>query len=197
MDKVEFQLDGGAWTTYVEPVVVTGDGPHTLNYRSADKAGNVEAATSLALKVDRDRPLTTADFQQTGNQVALAATDATSGVEKIEYCLDGGAWTTYTAAVAVTGVGDHELRYHAVDKAGNVEETKAATITIEDAEPTIVITGIEDGGTYGDGADLTIAWEGGGRRRQDGDRHARRPAARRRARSSCSTSSPWASTSSW
>ncbi|WP_083949939.1 ThuA domain-containing protein [Herbidospora yilanensis] len=158
VEKTEFQLDGGAWTTYVEPVVVTGDGPHTLNYRSVDKAGNVETAKSLALKVDATTPLTTADFLP-GNQVALAATDATSGVEKIEYSLDGGDWTTYTAAVAVTGVGDHQLRYRAIDKAGNVEETKAATITIEDTEPTIVITGIEGGGTYGDGGDVTIAWE--------------------------------------
>ncbi len=158
VDKTEFQLDGGAWTTYVEPVTVTGDGPHTLNYRSADKTGNVETARSLALKVDATTPLTTADFLP-GNQVALAATDATSGVEKIEYSLDGGAWTTYTAAVPVTGVGDHELRYRAIDKAGNVEETKAATITIEDTEPTIVITGLQDGGSYGDGGDVTIGWE--------------------------------------
>ncbi len=123
---------------------------------------------------------------------------ATSGVEKIEHSLDGGAWTTYTAAVAVTGAGDHELRYRRGRQGrSNVEETKAATITIEDVEPTIVITGIEDGGTYGDGADLTIAWEvaGAGVKTVTGTLDGQPlivgldPAA--------STSSPWASTSSW
>ena len=57
--------------------------------------------------------------------------------------------------------GDHELRYRATDKAGNVEETKAATIKIEDGatEPTILISGVADGTEYGDSQDLTIAWE--------------------------------------
>ncbi|GAA1024344.1 hypothetical protein Aple_099890 [Acrocarpospora pleiomorpha] len=161
--RTEFQLDGGAWTTYLEPVVITGDGPHTLNYRSADKAGNVEAAKSLALKVDATAPATTADFLPVGQgtvPVTLAATDATSGVEKIEYALDSGDWTPYTTTVNVTGVGDHELRYRATDKAGNVEETKAATIKIEEeAAPTILISGVADGTEYGDSQDLTIAWE--------------------------------------
>ncbi|MEO3859371.1 ThuA domain-containing protein [Acrocarpospora sp. B8E8] len=163
VDRTEFQLDGGAWTTYLEPVVITGDGPHTLNYRSVDKAGNVEAAKALALKVDATAPATTADFLPVGQgtvPVTLAATDATSGVEKIEYALDSGDWTPYTAAVNVTGVGDHELRYRATDKAGNVEDTKAATIKIEpEAAPTILISGVADGTEYGDSQDLTIAWE--------------------------------------
>ncbi|WP_440071155.1 ThuA domain-containing protein [Streptosporangium sp. OZ121] len=163
VDKTEFQLDGGAWTAYLEPVVITGDGDHTLAYRSVDKAGNVEEAKTLAVKVDATAPVTTADFLPVGQDtvpVTLAATDATSGVEKIEYALDSGDWTPYTTTVDVTGVGDHELRYRATDKAGNVEETKAATIKIEDgAEPTILISGVADGTEYGDSKDLTIAWE--------------------------------------
>ncbi len=109
-------------------------------------------------------PVTTADFLPVGQgsvPVALAATDATSGVDKIEYALDGGAWTAYTAAVNVTGVGDHTLQYRATDKAGNVEETKAATIKIEETptEPTILISGVSEGASYGDSTNVTIAWE--------------------------------------
>ncbi|WP_436759233.1 ThuA domain-containing protein [Streptosporangium sp. V21-05] len=164
VDKTEFQLDNGAWTTYLEPVVITGDGNHTLAYRSVDKAGNVEATKTLAVKVDATAPTTTADFLPVGQgtvPVTLAAADATSGVEKIEYALDSGDWTPYTTTVNVTGAGDHELRYRATDKAGNVEETKAATIKIEDGgtAPTILISGVADGTEYGDSQDLTIAWE--------------------------------------
>ncbi|WP_329091393.1 ThuA domain-containing protein [Streptosporangium sp. NBC_01469] len=164
VDKTEFQLDNGAWTTYLEPVVITGDGNHTLAYRSVDKAGNVEATKTLAVKVDATAPTTTADFLPVGQNtvpVTLAAADATSGVEKIEYALDSGDWTPYTTTVNVTGVGDHELRYRATDKAGNVEETKAATIKIEEGgtQPTILISGVADGTEYGDSQDLTIAWE--------------------------------------
>jgi hypothetical protein len=48
----------------------------------------------------------------------LSATDECSGVARIEYSLDGGAWTTYTGAFQ-TGSG--RVRYRAIDRAGNVE----------------------------------------------------------------------------
>ncbi len=162
VDKTEYQIDGGAWTTYTTAFSVAGDGNHTVNYRSVDKAANTEATKSLALKLDVTAPVTTADFLPVGQDtvpVTLAATDATSGVEKIEYALDGGAWTAYTAAVNVSGVGEHQLQYRATDKAGNVEETKAATIKIEENEPTILISGVSEGASYGDSTDVTIAWE--------------------------------------
>ncbi|WP_459805221.1 ThuA domain-containing protein [Herbidospora sp. RD11066] len=164
ISKTEYQVDGGAWTTYTTSFAVAGDGNHTVSYRSVDKANNTETAKSLALKIDVTAPVTTADFLPVGQgtvPVTLAATDATSGVDKIEYSLDGGAWTAYTTTVNVTGVGDHTLQYRATDKAGNVETTKAATIKIEDVatEPTILISGVSEGASYGDSTDVTIAWE--------------------------------------
>jgi len=142
VDKTEYQLDGGAWTTYTEPIAVTGDGEHNLAYRSVDKAGNVEETKTLAVKVDATAPTTTSTAGSPDNggvPVTLSATDETSGVEKIEYSLDGGDWTPYTETVNVTGEGDHELRYRATDKAGNVEEIKTETVTVSDA-PAIPLT---------------------------------------------------------
>ncbi|GAA0973887.1 hypothetical protein GCM10009555_029350 [Acrocarpospora macrocephala] len=161
VDRTEYQLDGGAWTGYAEPVVITGDGSHTLAYRSADKAGNVEAAKTLAVKVDATAPVTTADTTPVGGvSVVLSAADATSGVAGTEYSLDGGAWTPYTQTVVISGEGEHELRYRSTDKAGNVEEIKAVTVKIEDSvAPTVLITGVADGTRYGDSLDLPIGWE--------------------------------------
>ncbi|WP_327046742.1 PQQ-dependent sugar dehydrogenase [Microbispora sp. NBC_01189] len=51
VDKTEYRLDGGDWTAYTEPLNVTGDGSHTLAYRSTDKAGNVEEAKTLTLTI--------------------------------------------------------------------------------------------------------------------------------------------------
>ena len=51
VDKTEYQLDGGDWTAYTEPVKVTGEGQHTLRYRSTDKAGNVEETKTLTLTI--------------------------------------------------------------------------------------------------------------------------------------------------
>ncbi|ETK33557.1 ThuA domain-containing protein [Microbispora sp. ATCC PTA-5024] len=49
--KTEYKLDGGDWTAYTEPVKVSGEGQHTLAYRSTDKAGNAEEAKTLTLTI--------------------------------------------------------------------------------------------------------------------------------------------------
>ena len=53
----EFSTDGGeTWQTYTAPVTLASDGTHTLLYRSADRAGNVETAKSLVFKIDQTAP---------------------------------------------------------------------------------------------------------------------------------------------
>ncbi|MBO0847725.1 MAG: DUF1349 domain-containing protein, partial [Nocardioides sp.] len=165
--RTEYQLDGGAWTAYAEPVTVSGDGQHTVAYRSADKAGNVETAKTLAVKIDATAPLTTAAFAP-GNDagwhngavpVALTAADATSGVDTTQYKLDDGAWTAYTGSVDVTGDGEHTLLYRSTDKAGNVETEKAATIKVDATKPTVLVSGVADGRLYGDSQDVRIIWQ--------------------------------------
>ncbi|WP_020666603.1 ThuA domain-containing protein [Amycolatopsis nigrescens] len=111
-------------------------------------------------------PTTTATFEQPGSTgwhpgqvpVSLAAADTGSGVAKIEYNLDGGAWQPYTEPVVVTGDGDHTLLYRAVDNAGNVEADKAATIRIDGAKPTLMVAGVAKGRVYGDATDLVVSW---------------------------------------
>ncbi|MFE7393413.1 ThuA domain-containing protein [Streptomyces sp. NPDC057582] len=167
VDRTEYQLDGGAWTGYTTPVTVSGDGSHTLAYRSADKAGNVENAKTLAVKVDATAPMTTAEYAAGSDDgwhnqavaVSLTAKDETSGVAGIQYSLDDGPWTPYTDVVTVSGEGQHELRYRSTDKAGNVENVKAVTAKIDTKAPTVLISGVAAGEKYGDSQDLGIGWK--------------------------------------
>jgi glucose/arabinose dehydrogenase len=107
-------------------------------------------------------PVTVADFANPGDwhpgqvPVALSATDAGSGVARTEYKLDNGAWTPYTAPVVVTGDGQHTLLYRSVDKDGNVEPDKAATIMIDASKPTLLVSGVADGRVYGDATDVVV-----------------------------------------
>jgi hypothetical protein len=55
LDHSEYQIDGGGWTLYEAPFKVNGIGKHLLEYRSVDKAGNVEEANSLTLTIRRRR----------------------------------------------------------------------------------------------------------------------------------------------
>ncbi|GAB2584993.1 hypothetical protein GCM10027168_17240 [Streptomyces capparidis] len=62
--------------------------------------------------------------------VTLSATDAGSGVERVEYALDGGAYQPYTAPVAVHAVGDHTMAFRAADRAGNVSAVRSVAFTV-------------------------------------------------------------------
>ena len=106
-----------------------------VTYRSTDAEGNVEADKTVTVRIDKTAPVSTATPDGgtfTGpTSVTLAATDGGSGVGSIEYRLDGGAWTTYSGAVQISGNGAHTLEHRATDVAGNVSAVRSATYTIQ------------------------------------------------------------------
>ena len=52
MDYTESRVDGGAWGKGTS-VTVSAPGAHTVEYRSADKAGNVETAKSVGFSIEQ------------------------------------------------------------------------------------------------------------------------------------------------
>ncbi|MEW2431512.1 ThuA domain-containing protein [Micromonospora sp. NPDC047644] len=101
----------------------------------------------LSTKVaDETAPVTTAAVSGTPTDgwhtgpvtITLTGADEAggSGLASTEYQLDGSTtWTAYTAPVAVTGDGEHELRFRSTDKAGNVEATKTVSVKIDATAP--------------------------------------------------------------
>ncbi len=140
-----YALDGGAWTPYAAPLTVN-DGTHTLTFRAADRAGHT-AETSLNVRVDTQPPVlqTALDGEQANGwyltQVTLTVTAAESGsgLARIEYAAEGGAWQPYTAPVTF-GDGAHSLRIRAVDLAGNAAESAPLTFRVDGAPPRIRLT---------------------------------------------------------
>ncbi|MFD5495561.1 OmpL47-type beta-barrel domain-containing protein [Streptomyces sp. GDS52] len=94
--------------------------------------------------------------------VAVTATDAGSGVDRIEYAIGAdGAWQPYTAPVVVDQVGTHTVRYRALDKAGNVSAEQSVGFTVV-APPTDDTTAPETSATVAgqknaDGAYIDMA----------------------------------------
>ncbi|ONK10086.1 family 16 glycoside hydrolase [Streptomyces sp. MP131-18] len=93
--------------------------------------------------------------------VSLAATDEGSGVESIEYALDGGEFAPYEAPVVLDTVGEHTITYRASDVAGNVSEDQETTVNVvepsgEDTTPPEVSATV-DGEQDADGNYLTMA----------------------------------------
>jgi hypothetical protein len=137
VQQTQYRVDGGSWQTGTS--VSFANGLHSVDYYSTDYAGNAEAANSCQVKIDGVAPIT----QQSGADdawhtspvaVSFTATDATSGVAKTEYKLDGGPWVT-GSGVTVTTDGDHALSYRSTDNAGNVETAKACHVKIDTSAP--------------------------------------------------------------
>ncbi|WP_431729896.1 ThuA domain-containing protein [Verrucosispora sp. TAA-831] len=146
-----YSADGNTWTTLTE-LTNAAVGP-TPKVGLFALGGNQTASKQVSFDyfrlstgtVDDTAPVTTAEVAGTPVQgwytgpttVTLAATDeGGSGVARTEYQLDDAdTWTTYTAPVAVSGDGEHELRFRSVDEAGNVEETRTVDVRIDTTAP--------------------------------------------------------------
>ncbi|MFI5755148.1 OmpL47-type beta-barrel domain-containing protein [Streptomyces sp. NPDC051569] len=147
VNTIEYAIGAdGAWQAYTAPVMVHETGTHTVRYRATDKAGNAAAEKSVDFTVveqppaqDTTAPETSAAVTGDKNangafitsaKVTLTATDADSGVDKVEYSLDGGPYLAYTAPVIVDRVGYHTVAHRATDKAGNTSQAKQASFSI-------------------------------------------------------------------
>jgi len=148
--RIEYSLDGAAFTTYTNAVVVSSLGMHMLHFRATDNAGNTSAEQMLHFTVvavpqpDTTPPTVTVAVAGTQDStgayagaatVTVTAADTESAVAKVEYVLDNGAWTTYTAPVVVRGLGAHTLRARATDTPGNTSAEKAVSFTVVAAGP--------------------------------------------------------------
>ncbi len=151
----EYRLDGGPWNAYGSPLDFDADGIHTVEYRSTDVAGNLETTRSVVLRIDTTPPeveitspsgplagLLGIDHVTLAGQdvvVAATATDATSGMARVELAVDGSVVDTDTDGsdgwsmtwdTTGTGPGLYELTAVAVDEAGNRGEDNITVLVL-------------------------------------------------------------------
>lgn len=164
--RIEYSLDGDPYVTYSSPIVVPDAGMHMLHFRATDNAGNTSAEQMSHFTIvepqEPDTTPPTVELALAGEQnendayvgratVTVTAADTESAVSKVEYALDSGAWTTYSAPVVVTGLGAHTVRARATDAAGNASAAESVTFNVvasgedgcevSDTRPTVVIDG--------------------------------------------------------
>lgn len=155
---IEYRLDGGPWTDYSQPIVLTGEGVFALEFRATDAAGNVEMSRALTVSIDRTGPVAEILSPSEGGLLGLeqkltwAGSDGGSGLRGYEYRVDGGAWTPISALTFDLGSladGVHTFAVRAVDNAGNLGEEASVSFTIDTTVPEIVSKSPQ-----GDGVDV-------------------------------------------
>ena len=129
---IEVSVDAGAWAAYTAPVSVTAEGAHTVRARSTDAAGNVSAIVETAFRIDGTAPAITPTADPVARTVKASATDAGSGLDKIEYRIDAAQeWTAYSGTILV-GLEETTVHLRASDKAGNVSAVLPVVVPASD-----------------------------------------------------------------
>lgn len=124
------------------------DGKHSIRYYAVDNVGNHSEPVELEFQVDSTAPTTKAILEGAihkvenktyvnGNaQVILKTGETVSGIDKVEYTINGGPVTTYQAPIIVSD-SKMEIKFRATDRAGNQEAWKMVNV-LSDSTPPII-----------------------------------------------------------
>lgn len=100
--SIEYSFDGATWNTYAAPVNITNNGTTTIQFRSTDNAGNVGAAGSLTVAIDKVVPAVTSTTPA-NNQINVD-TDANIVVTFSENIVAGSAYGNIMLKKGTTAV---------------------------------------------------------------------------------------------
>lgn len=129
------------------------DGDHLLRMRVRDVAGHL-SDTSQRIRVDTLAPVS-AFLPVNGPLSGLASlpgtsVDVTSGVARVEYSLDDSTtWQAVSLSEETWSIpydttlrpdGDYEILVRAIDQAGNVEDPRSLSVTVNNAPPKVSIS---------------------------------------------------------
>ena len=135
----QYRIDGGPWMPYA-PFVLAGEGAHSVDYYGQDGLGNKEPIKTAAVVVDNTAPAVTLSSSETlvpgvvntvspGTVFTVTAEDLLSGVQAVQYNIDGGPWQPATGSFNLAGMsaGQHTIAYTAADRVRNEAAPQALT----------------------------------------------------------------------
>jgi uncharacterized repeat protein (TIGR01451 family) len=155
-----YAVDGGSYTVYAAPFVLSGEGTHQVSFYSVDLAGNAETPQTRNFFIDTTAPQTqlllggvavagSSAVAVSSDAVSFSTADAGSGVAQTLYALDASTTPVPAAAPFLLQVGTHTLSYWSVDNLGNAEAARDAFLTVlaVDTAPPSVAVQPPDGST--------------------------------------------------
>jgi len=157
--QTKYRIDNGAWTNYDGQFTVS-DGTHSVDYYSADNAGNLEATkNSGSLQIDKSGPVwndeqysSSVVFESNGmTNFLINWTDTYSGLDSIDFLFDSGSGYEVYSPANVDGrrfnnwmldlpAGDYKFKWNATDKAGHYAESDEHAFTVTKAYANFTLT---------------------------------------------------------
>jgi hypothetical protein len=137
--RVEWSVDGSGFSQGSPPLqaTVSGHGSHTLTTRVWDNAGN-STERDETIQIDMVDPVNTTAVPPGGAQnnpytLPVTGTDSGSGLQKVEWKVDGGSVQSGAsgAQATITGHGIHTLETRVVDQVGRTSGWRMNTVNID------------------------------------------------------------------
>ena len=143
---INYKLDGGNTTVYTSPVTVAKEGLHTLEFNAIDNVNNTENIQKHSFVVDNTPPDIMSNFSikpigektvrdekyiiyPSNTMLYIAATDNSSGVELVEYKINGNEAQTIIPVKGFVS-GNYEVEIKAYDVLKN-KTSKVIRFAIE------------------------------------------------------------------
>ncbi|WP_299924526.1 ThuA domain-containing protein [uncultured Nocardioides sp.] len=159
---IEYRIgDATTWSAYDAPLTFDEPGTYLVRYRAADKAGNTAGGQLEVVVSEPGEPvepakpsvtMTTAPAAANGRAnwftAPVTVTLAGAGGEgrvSIQYRIDNGPWTAYTAPFKVSADGVTRVQARATDAAGTTSAIETTTIKMDATAPMVAVDGIADG----------------------------------------------------
>jgi len=131
----------GTPSQYSGPIEVASDGVTTIKYWSVDGAGNTETTKTVLARLDRLAPTSSDDATSSWTRgpvsTRITSTDSNSGVARSFVSTDGTVPSLESSVAVITNEAESELRYFAVDSAGNTETVRSRTVRIDNTAPSV------------------------------------------------------------
>ncbi len=148
LDYIEVNVDGLGYAVYSAPVGFTTMGLHEIRYKACDILGNFSEEALFEVHVaDADlvskivptmQPVMVEDTRVFPSTVKFSL-ELDSGneafLERLEYRIDSGNYTTYFTPFSVTEEGAHTVTYRALDVFGGIEDANTYYFVIDDTPP--------------------------------------------------------------
>lgn len=152
---IYYSMDDGTQAEYNAPITVEKEGKHNIAFRVEDNVGNQSPVKNYDFVMDNTAPDTVLKddkvlvkvgntvYYAVSNIVSVFAKDAFSGVQSIEYNVDGANNAKIIAPVAVIMMkgenGAHKINYKSTDNVGNVSDEKTYEFYLDVNIPTVEI----------------------------------------------------------
>ena len=142
---VQYQVNDHPWTSGTS-LQLTEDGRHLLSFKAIDVAGNWTPTSTITISIDQTPPILTYTLQPEPSAsgwftqpvtLDLQAEDETSGLARVEYRVNEGAWVEWKAGdpIRLDEDGRHVVWLRAQDRAGNTAEIGPLHIPVDLTPP--------------------------------------------------------------